>query len=98
MQIRTKGFPDAIAAVYPKTVVQLWLVHMVHHSLNYVSWKLRNSEGEVAVQVYQVPAVDERLSRRVTNFYSAVMALRWAVMSFLESDRGMRRKAQCLAA
>ena len=93
-----KGFPDAIEAVYPKTVVQLWLVHMVHHSLNYVSWKLRNSEGEVAVQVYQVPAVDERLSRRVTNFHSAVMALRWAVMSFLESERGMRRKAQRLAA
>jgi hypothetical protein len=34
----------------------------------------------------------------VTNFHSAVMALRWEVMSFLESERGMRRKAQRLAA
>ena len=31
-----KGFPDAIEAVFPKTAVQLCLVHMVRHSLNFV--------------------------------------------------------------
>ena len=36
-----KGFPEAIEAVFPKTVVQLCIVHMVRHSLNYVSWKRR---------------------------------------------------------
>lgn len=36
-----KGFPEAIDAVFPKTVVQLCIVHMVRHSLNYVSWKRR---------------------------------------------------------
>ena len=36
-----KGFPEAIEAVYPKTTVQLCIVHMVRNSLNYVSWKLR---------------------------------------------------------
>ena len=36
-----KGFPDAIEAVFPKAVVQLCIVHMVRHSLNYVSWKRR---------------------------------------------------------
>ncbi len=35
------GFPEAIEAVYPQTAVQLYLVHMVRHSLNYVSWKMR---------------------------------------------------------
>lgn len=36
-----KGFPEAIEAVFPKTPVQLCIVHLVRHSLNYVSWKQR---------------------------------------------------------
>jgi len=32
-----KGFPEAIEAVYPNTQIQLCIVHMVRHSLNYVS-------------------------------------------------------------
>ena len=36
-----KGASDAIEAVFPKAVVQLCIVHMVRHSLNYVSWKRR---------------------------------------------------------
>ena len=36
-----KGFPEAIETVYPRTAVQLCIVHMVRYSLNYVSWKLR---------------------------------------------------------
>ena len=34
-----KGFPQAIETVYPKTTVQLCIVHMVRASLNYVNWK-----------------------------------------------------------
>lgn len=34
-----KGFPQAIEAAYPKTTVQLCIVHMVRASLRYVSWK-----------------------------------------------------------
>ena len=36
-----KGFPEAIEAVFPRAAVQLCIVHMVRHSLNYVSWKRR---------------------------------------------------------
>ena len=37
-----KGFPDAIAAVFPKTqVLQLCIVHMVRSSLAFVAWKDR---------------------------------------------------------
>lgn len=32
-----KGFPDAINAVYPKTRIQLCIVHMVRNSLRCVS-------------------------------------------------------------
>jgi putative transposase len=34
-----KGFPEAIAAVFPETQVQLCIVHMVRNSLKYVPWK-----------------------------------------------------------
>ena len=33
------GFPDAIIAVFPKTEVQLCIVHMVRNSLKYVPYK-----------------------------------------------------------
>lgn len=41
-----KGFPGAIEAVFPQTDVQLCIVHLMRHSLNYVRWKQRK---EVAI-------------------------------------------------
>src|SRR5688572_24817556 len=38
-----KGFPESMEAVFPRTQVQLCLVHMVRHSLNYVGWKERKA-------------------------------------------------------
>ena len=35
------GFPEAIAAVFPETEVQLCIVHMVRNSTKFVSWKDR---------------------------------------------------------
>lgn len=58
-----KGFPDAIEAVYPKTAVQLCLVHMVRHSLNYVSWKLRKEIAADLKTVYAAATVDEAAIR-----------------------------------
>ena len=37
------GFPEAIASEFPKTEVQLCIVHMVRNSLRYVSWKERKT-------------------------------------------------------
>jgi putative transposase len=54
-----KGFPEAIEAVYPKTAVQLCLVHMVRHSLNYVSWKLRKVVAADLKTIYAAATVDE---------------------------------------
>src|SRR5262245_39507028 len=34
-----KGLPEAIEAVFPKTQVQLCIVHKVRNSLKYVPWK-----------------------------------------------------------
>lgn len=48
-----KGFPDAINAVFPQTRIQLCIVHMVRHSLKYVSWKDYKSVTQALKQVYQ---------------------------------------------
>ena len=54
-----KGFPDAIEAVFPKAVVQLCIVHMVRHSLNYVSWKRRPEVAADLRHIYQAATAEE---------------------------------------
>src|SRR5215471_2354142 len=36
-----KGFPEAIATVFPLTTVQTCIIHLIRHSLAFVSWKDR---------------------------------------------------------
>ena len=47
-----KGFPEAIEAVFPKTEVQLCLVHLVRNSLNFVSWKQRKAVASDLRMIY----------------------------------------------
>lgn len=54
-----KGFPEAIEAVFPKTAVQLCIVHMVRHSLNFVSWKRRKEVATDLKRIYQATTADE---------------------------------------
>ena len=58
-----KGFPDAIEAVFPKAVVQLCIVHMVRHSLNYVSWKRRKEVAADLRHIYQAATAQEAEQR-----------------------------------
>ncbi|MFW9280995.1 IS256 family transposase, partial [Glaesserella parasuis] len=50
-----KGFPEAINAVYPKTKIQLCIVHLVRNSLKFVSWKDYKAVTADLKQVYQAP-------------------------------------------
>jgi len=38
-----KGFPEAISNVFPKTMVQTCIVHLIRNSLSFVSWKDRKA-------------------------------------------------------
>lgn len=58
-----KGFPDAIEAVFPKTQVQLCIVHLVRHSLNYVSWKQRKTVATDLRPIYAAPTADAAVQR-----------------------------------
>ena len=53
------GFPDAIAAVFPKTQIQLCIIHMVRNSLRFVSWKERKLIAADLRKIYQSITVDE---------------------------------------
>lgn len=48
-----KGFPEAIEAAYPKSQVQLCIVHLVRASLNYVSWKQRKQVAQDLKTIYR---------------------------------------------
>lgn len=54
-----KGFPEAVAAVYPRTEVQLCIVHMMRNSLKYVSWKHRKSVARDLRTVYTASTLEE---------------------------------------
>ena len=56
-----KGFPDAITAVFPQTVVQtpgraggrLCIVHLIRHALEFVSWKDRKAVVPALRAIYR---------------------------------------------
>jgi transposase-like protein len=53
------GFPEAIAAAFPRTQVQLCIVHMVRNSLRFVSWKDRKQVAAGLKKIYQSVTVTE---------------------------------------
>ena len=54
-----KGFPEAIEAVFPRTDVQLCLVHLVRHSTKYVSYKDRKQVAADLKTIYQATTAQE---------------------------------------
>lgn len=54
-----KGFPEAIETVYPKATVQLCIVHMVRHSLNFVGWNKRKEVAADLKRIYTATTADE---------------------------------------
>jgi putative transposase len=47
-----KGFPDAIESVFPGTVVQTCIVHMIRNSLHFVSWSERKKVAAALKPIY----------------------------------------------
>lgn len=97
-----KGFPDAIQAVYPKTQVQLCIVHLVRNSLNFVNWKERKALALDLKQIYHA-ATAEQAEQRLSEFearwdakYSSIARIwrrHWAGVAGLFSFPEEIRKA-----
>jgi putative transposase len=54
-----KGFPEAIETVFPQAQVQLCIVHLVRHSLNYVGWKQRKEVASDLQTIYRASTREE---------------------------------------
>ena len=54
-----KGFPEAVEAVFPRTQVQLCIVHLTRASLQYVSYKQRRAVAADLRQIYTAPTAEE---------------------------------------
>lgn len=57
-----KGFPEAIAAEYPETKIQLCIVHMVRNSLRFVPWKDYKFITRDLRRIYQAATEAEALA------------------------------------
>ena len=66
-----KGFPEAIESVFPQTEVQLCIVHLVRHSLNYVGYKQRKEVAADLRTIYTA-ATDGEAEQRLAEF-----SLKW---------------------
>jgi putative transposase len=66
-----KGFPEAIESIFPQTEVQLCIVHLVRHSLNYVGWKQRKEVATDLNTIYTA-ATEAEAEQRLADF-----SLKW---------------------
>jgi len=53
-----KGFPEAIESAFPRTQVQLCIVHLVRASMQYVNWKLRKTVAADLRRIYTAPTAE----------------------------------------
>jgi len=53
-----KGFPEAINAVFPQTIVQTCIVHLIRHSMDFASWKDRKALAGALKTVYRAKDAD----------------------------------------
>lgn len=56
-----KGFPEAINAVFPQALVQTCIVHLIRHSLEFVSWKDRKPLVPALREIYRAKDADAGL-------------------------------------
>ena len=58
-----KGFPEAITTVFPQTLVQTCIVHLIRKSVAFVSWKDRKAIMPSLKAIYRAEAADIALTR-----------------------------------
>ena len=96
-----KGFPEAIAAAYPETIVQTCIVHLLRHSMEFASWKDRKAIAAALKTVCD--AVDDKAAEVAPTAFEdgpwgdkyVVIGKAWrawqAVISFFAFLRAVRR-------
>lgn len=65
-----KGFPEAITAAFPDTLVQTCIVHLVRHSMSFCNWKDRKAVAADLRRIYEAPTVE--LAADQLNAFEAI--------------------------
>src|SRR5665213_381810 len=97
-----KGFPEAINAVFPQTIVQTCIVHLIRNSMDFASWKDRKAIAAALKEIYR--AKDADAGRQALDAFDAgpwgrkypAIALSWRrnwehVIPFFAFPIGVRR-------
>src|SRR6187200_1289057 len=74
-----KGFPEAIEAIFPKTVVQTCVVHLIRHSLKYVPRKEREQVARDLKPIYT--AVDADAAQQALEAFDDTWGQRFPVIT-----------------
>ena len=53
-----KGFPEAITSVFPETIVQTCIVHLIRYSMQFASWKERKLIAAALKPIYRAPSAE----------------------------------------
>jgi putative transposase len=64
-----KGFPEAIVAVFPDALVQTCIVHLLRHSLDFVSYKDRKLVAAALKEIYR--AVDAAAAEQALGAFES---------------------------
>ena len=70
-----KGFPEAITAAFPQTVVQTCIVHLIRNSLAFVTWKDRKAIMPDLKAIYR--AENEAMAQRQLEAFEAKWGARY---------------------
>jgi putative transposase len=74
-----KGFPEAIEAIYPQTVVQTCIVHLIRHSLKYVPRREREQVARDLKPIYT--AVDHDAAQAALEAFDDKWGARFPVIT-----------------
>ena len=74
-----KGFPEAIEAIFPKTVVQTCIVHLIRHSLKYVPRRERERVARDLKPIYT--AVDADAAQHALETFDEQWGKRFPVIT-----------------
>lgn len=75
-----KGFPEAITAVFPKTIVQTCIVHLIRYSMHFASWKERKLIAAALRPIYQAESANAA-AERLEEFADSPLGQRYPAIA-----------------
>ena len=74
-----KGFPEAIESVFPLTVVQTCIVHMIRNSTRFVSWKDRKAVARDLKPIYA--SVDREAASQALDVFDETWGTKYPMIA-----------------